>query len=45
MSAMVERERLKAIYGKSKKWIAKVDRMTDTQVIAVFMKLLGKGKV
>jgi hypothetical protein len=44
MAAQDERERLKALY-KSKKWWDKVDKMTDSQAIAVFKRLRQQQKV
>lgn len=38
-----ERERLKAAY-KTKSWAAKVNKMTDAQVIAVLKRLISEGK-
>ena len=36
---MTAREQLKSIYAKSKRWAAKVDKMTDAQVIAVLIRM------
>ena len=44
---MTERERIKGVYPKSKKWAARVDKMPDAQVHAIFMRfqdLLTKPK-
>lgn len=37
------RQAVKAAYKNSKKWAAKVDRMTDAQVVAVYFRLLKEG--
>lgn len=42
--AMNERELLKKAYP-SKKWAAKVDKMSDSQVAAVYLRLKSQGKV
>lgn len=39
-----EREAVKAAYP-SQKWITKVSKMSDAQVIAVYMRLKAQGKV
>lgn len=39
-----ERETLKGVYP-SKKWAQRVDKMTDSQVVAVYMRLKLQGKV
>lgn len=39
-----KREQLKTVYP-SKVWARKVDRMTDGQVIAIFMRLRREGKL
>lgn len=38
-----ERSLLKRFYGKS--WADKVDKMSDSQVIAVFRKFQSEGKI
>ena len=38
------REALKSLYPKSKKWLAKVDGMTDSQVVAVYFRLFQEKK-
>ena len=38
------REELKRVYP-SKKWAAKVDKMTESQVVAVYMRLKAQGKI
>lgn len=39
-----EREAVKAAYS-SQKWAHRVDQMSDSQVIAVYMRLKKQGKV
>lgn len=39
-----EREQLKKAYP-SRRWWAKVDKMSDSQVVAVYMRLRLQGKV
>lgn len=44
MANIKERETLKGVYP-SKKWAQRVDKMTDSQVVAVYMRLKLQGKV
>ncbi len=44
MKTEKERTALKTVY-KSRKWLRKVDLMTDAQIIAVFMRLREQQKV
>jgi hypothetical protein len=44
MNAMHEREYLKAIYPNAK-WIAKINRMGDQQVIAIYIRIKGAAQV
>jgi len=44
MPNIKEREAIKQVY-LSKKWATKVNKMTDAQVIAVYMRLKLQGKV
>lgn len=44
MTTTQERELLKRAYP-SKKWAEKVDKMADSQVIAVLMRLKAQGKI
>lgn len=44
MAGNQERELLKKAYP-SKKWAEKVDKMSDSQVVAVFMRLKAQRKV
>lgn len=44
MASAAERKLLKDAYP-SKKWAAKVDKMSDSQVIAVLMRLKSQGKI
>lgn len=39
------REAVKSAYNKSKKWAIKVDKMTDAQVVAVYLRLHREGKI
>lgn len=39
-----QREMLKQVYD-SKKWAAKVDKMSDSQVFAIFMRLRQQNKL
>lgn len=45
MSGISKREQIKQAYPHSKTWPAKVDRMTDSQVVAIFFKLKNQGKL
>lgn len=38
-----ERKALKTLYGKS--WAAKVDKMSDMQVLAIYRKFRSEGKI
>jgi hypothetical protein len=40
-----KRELIKRAYSPSITWPAKVDKMTDSQVIAIFFKLKKQGKI
>lgn len=44
MATNAEREAVKKI-GKSPYWIDKVNRMSDAQVIAIYLDLKSKGKL
>lgn len=44
MSPQQQRLEIKKIYP-GKNWSDKVDRMSDNQVIAVYLRLKGKGKL
>lgn len=44
MAAKKDRELLKQVYP-SKKWAEKVDKMSDSQVVAVMLRLKGQGKL
>jgi hypothetical protein len=44
LSTKTERALLKAAYG-GKKWAARVDEMSDAQVIAVIRRLQQQGKI
>jgi hypothetical protein len=37
------REALKGFYPKSKKWLAKVNKMTDAQAVAVYIRLFNSS--
>jgi len=39
-----EREAVKKVYPY-KRWWAKVDKMTDSQIIALYLRWRGEGKV
>lgn len=41
----VERQALKRAYPKSKLWHDKVDRMTDEQVTAIYIRLRAQRKL
>jgi len=43
--AMTQREQLKGAYGGSPSWIAKVNKMSDAQVSAIFIKLRNQNKI
>lgn len=38
------REALKSLFPKSKKWHIKIDRMTDSQTVAVYFRLFQERK-
>lgn len=40
-----KREALKAAYSTSRRWATKVNKMSDSQVIAVYLRLKSQGKV
>lgn len=44
MSATTERERLKKVYS-STAWSQRVDKMSDSQVIAIYRRLQAQGKI
>lgn len=44
MAVLAEREAVKKI-GRSPDWSAKVDRMPDSQVTAIFIRLKAQGKL
>ena len=39
----LKRDKLRNLYGES--WKYKVDRMSDEQVIAIYLKFLKEGKI
>jgi hypothetical protein len=43
MAAHSERQALKSLYGKQ--WAARVDKMSDQQVIAIYLKFKSEGKI
>lgn len=45
MGGNKERELLKLAYPKSKKWADKVNKMPDSQVVAVYLRLKSQGKL
>ena len=45
MSVEQMRAILKVQYGGSYKWVNKVNNMSDTQVIAVYRRMLGSGQL
>lgn len=44
MAAINEREAIKKI-GRSPEWANKVDKMSDDQVIAIYLRLKSEGKL
>lgn len=44
MGTQAEREAVKKI-GKSASWTAKVDKMTDAQITAIYIRLKSQGKL
>lgn len=40
-----ERDAIKNVYAKSSSWAAKVDKMQDGQVIAIYNKFRAQGKL
>lgn len=45
MATVSEREMIKRAYPHSPKWAARVNKMPDNQVIAIFYKLKREGKI
>ncbi|QEQ93917.1 hypothetical protein SEA_KARDASHIAN_52 [Streptomyces phage Kardashian] len=45
MSAISTRELIKQAYPHSKTWSARVDKMSDGQVAAIFFRLKREGKL
>lgn len=45
MSTVNKREELKKAYPNSKSWWARVDKMSESQVVAIYLKLKRQGKV
>lgn len=39
------RAAVKGAYPKSKGWAARIDRMQDSQVIAIYYRLVTEGKI
>lgn len=44
MVSVNKRESIKAVYP-GKKWAEKVDKMTEDQVVAVYLRLKQQGKI
>lgn len=44
MGIQQDREKLKMVYP-SDRWIKKVDKMSDLQVVAILMRLKSQGKL
>lgn len=42
---LLKRQLVKDAYNNSPKWCAKVDKMTDEQVIAVYFRLKQKNQI
>lgn len=40
-----QREELKKLYPNSERWSKKVDKMSDTQVTAIYLKKRAEGKL
>lgn len=40
-----EREEIKKAYPKSKNWHARVDKMSEQQVIAIYIRMKAQGKL
>lgn len=45
MSVHMEREQLKKAYPNSKSWAEKVDKMSPSQVTAIYIRLKSQGKL
>ena len=46
MSNIVEmRKQIIKVYGNSQKWVAKVNKMPDGQILALYQSLVKQGKV
>jgi hypothetical protein len=42
---MSPHEQLKAVYKDSKTWAAKVNKMTEAQIIAILIRFKAEGKI
>lgn len=45
MATRAERDALKQYYGKTSQFAQRVDKMSDSQVLAIYLRLKGKGFV
>lgn len=45
MSADTEREQIKKVYSGSSSWSARVDKMSDSQVVAIYLRFKAEGKL
>jgi hypothetical protein len=45
MSGISQREAIKQAYPHSKSWLAKVSKMPDSQVTAIYLRLKRQGKI
>lgn len=45
MSIEAMRAALKKLYGGSYKWVNRVNKMHDNQIIAVYYRMLGSGQI
>jgi hypothetical protein len=45
MAAHAEREAIKHVYGKNSQFAKKLDKMSDSQIIAIYIRLKSKGVI
>lgn len=41
----IKKERILEAYGNHPSWVAKVEKMSDKQIHAIFMRMFSKGQV
>lgn len=45
LSTEQKREAIRAVYKQSESWHAKCDKMSDAQVIAIYLRFKAEGKL